>query len=156
MSLKSCKECGKQVSSNAKTCPHCGAKLKMGFFMKTIIGFFVLIFIGAIISNNQPKPEPEKDKIKYCRVHAEMFVEKSLKNPDSYKYVNFTLYESKDKAKENNSSKKKEEPKEQEDRKVSGVLEYRGTNGFGAIITESIAFDFLVTAEDCKIINVRK
>jgi hypothetical protein len=34
MAMVTCIECGKEVSSEAKTCPHCGKKLKMGFFDK--------------------------------------------------------------------------------------------------------------------------
>jgi zinc-ribbon domain len=34
MAMVTCIECGKEVSSEAKTCPHCGKKLKMDFFDK--------------------------------------------------------------------------------------------------------------------------
>jgi len=30
MALTNCKECGREVSSKAKTCPHCGVKVKTG------------------------------------------------------------------------------------------------------------------------------
>lgn len=45
MSLIKCHECGGQVSSAAKACPHCGAKprKKVG-----IIGIFFALFIGYI------------------------------------------------------------------------------------------------------------
>ena len=32
MALIHCPECGKEISDNAKKCPHCGMKLKKGFF----------------------------------------------------------------------------------------------------------------------------
>jgi RNA polymerase subunit RPABC4/transcription elongation factor Spt4 len=48
--LKVCKVCHKEVAKSAKTCPNCGAKLKMGLFTKLIIGIGVLIIIGAIAS----------------------------------------------------------------------------------------------------------
>ena len=48
--LKPCKTCGKDVAKSAKKCPHCGQKLKMGFFMKALIGIAALIVI-AIIAN---------------------------------------------------------------------------------------------------------
>jgi hypothetical protein len=48
--LKNCKTCGKEVAKSAKKCPHCGQKLKMGFFMKALIGIAVLIVIGIIAS----------------------------------------------------------------------------------------------------------
>jgi hypothetical protein len=48
--LKPCKTCGKEVAKSAKKCPHCGQKLKMGFFMKAFIGIAALIVI-VIIAN---------------------------------------------------------------------------------------------------------
>lgn len=48
--LKPCKSCGKEVSKSAKTCPNCGQKLKLGFMMKGLIGFAVLVVIGIIAS----------------------------------------------------------------------------------------------------------
>jgi hypothetical protein len=49
--LKPCKTCGKEVAKSAKKCPHCGQKLKMGFFMKALIGIAALIVIGIIASS---------------------------------------------------------------------------------------------------------
>lgn len=148
MSLKSCKECGKQVSSNAKTCPHCGAKLKMGFFLKAIIGFIILGVIGNIISDKYKQPEKKKEGWQYCEVVADIFIEKTLKNPASFKRVSFDIYQDK-----NQTTKEGEQSKE---KKMYGVLVYRGTNSFNAIITESLTFDFITTPENCKILNVRK
>lgn len=57
-SLKSCKTCEKEVSSTAKTCPHCGQKLKSGFIIKTLktVGAILafLFILGLII------PDPDK------------------------------------------------------------------------------------------------
>lgn len=50
--LMSCKTCSKEVAKSASTCPHCGAKLKMGVFEKVLIligVFFVMSFIFAFI-----------------------------------------------------------------------------------------------------------
>lgn len=52
--LKSCKDCGKEVAKSAKICPHCGKKLKMGWFLKLIIFIFSLIILGALL---QPSAE---------------------------------------------------------------------------------------------------
>lgn len=49
-SLVACKSCGKEVAKGAKVCPHCGKKLKMGFFLKLIIGIVGLSVLGAILS----------------------------------------------------------------------------------------------------------
>ena len=43
MALVKCEECGKEISSNVKVCPHCGYKRKRG------IWFYIMIFLVAII-----------------------------------------------------------------------------------------------------------
>jgi len=52
MAMKKCKECGKEISSKAKACPNCGAVLKKKTSLVTylVAGFFVLVFIGLILS----------------------------------------------------------------------------------------------------------
>ena len=52
--LIKCKSCEKEVSKSAKICPHCGKKLKMGMFLKLIIG--VVVIIVAVIAL-QPSDE---------------------------------------------------------------------------------------------------
>lgn len=53
--LTVCKDCSKEVSKSAKVCPHCGKKLKMGLWMKLVIGFVGLILIGAILGGGSDK-----------------------------------------------------------------------------------------------------
>jgi RNA polymerase subunit RPABC4/transcription elongation factor Spt4 len=48
--LINCKACGKQVSSKAKTCPHCGRRLKMALWLKIIIGILVVTIAPQAIS----------------------------------------------------------------------------------------------------------
>jgi len=51
--LTICKTCSKEVAKSASTCPHCGAKLKIGTFEKLLIligVFFVLCFITALLT----------------------------------------------------------------------------------------------------------
>jgi len=46
MALIKCKECEKQISSSAKICPHCGAKVKkIGYLRRFLIIFFVIILV---------------------------------------------------------------------------------------------------------------
>jgi len=45
---KDCPSCTKEVAKSAKICPHCGKKLKMGMFLKIIIGIIVLAILGAV------------------------------------------------------------------------------------------------------------
>lgn len=54
MSLKDCKECGKPVSTEAKACPHCGAKPPAKTSMFTwIVGILMIVVIGSTISRGQ-------------------------------------------------------------------------------------------------------
>lgn len=55
MALVKCKECGKEVSNKAKTCPGCGAKINAaGFSVIKAIGLAVACGIGVLyfIGNN--------------------------------------------------------------------------------------------------------
>ena len=65
MNLVKCPDCSKEVSKNAQKCPHCGAKLKMGGFSKTIIiiiGIFVAIVLIALVNiSNKPPHIREAD-----------------------------------------------------------------------------------------------
>lgn len=47
MTLKTCKECGGEISSNTKKCPHCG-KNQQNVFLKIIIYLIISIAIIAI------------------------------------------------------------------------------------------------------------
>jgi hypothetical protein len=49
--LKNCKTCNHEVAKSAKTCPSCGAKLKMGFLAKAGIAVAALIILGIIASS---------------------------------------------------------------------------------------------------------
>lgn len=69
MALVKCKECGNDVSTDAATCPKCGAKRAKATSKLTWIvgGFFALVItIGIIQSNGSPSapaaPSPEKTK----------------------------------------------------------------------------------------------
>lgn len=63
MALVSCRECGQKISTEAKTCPHCGVQHptgkpsnNMGIGCLTVIGIIVLAVIIASISNSPPAP----------------------------------------------------------------------------------------------------
>ena len=51
MALVKCEECGKEISSNVKVCPHCGYKRKRGIWFYIMI-FLVAIIILAIVGSN--------------------------------------------------------------------------------------------------------
>jgi hypothetical protein len=51
MAMQTCKECGKEISSQASSCPHCGAPQKKGTSKIVTIGggFIVLCIILAVV-----------------------------------------------------------------------------------------------------------
>jgi uncharacterized paraquat-inducible protein A len=56
MALVACKECTKQVSTKAVTCPHCGAKVGLDRWdrhyrngARFVVGAVCFIFIGALL-----------------------------------------------------------------------------------------------------------
>ena len=106
--MKNCKVCQKEVANNAKTCPHCGAKLKMGLGMKVLIGFgaFILLaIIGSALGGNDKstttnsqdtvsvnksnKTEPTKQTEQIIEVDAKVlskaFDENEIKANQTYK-----------------------------------------------------------------------
>jgi long-subunit fatty acid transport protein len=48
MALVNCKQCGNGNAKEAKTCPKCGASLRMGMGKKILLGFGALFVIGAV------------------------------------------------------------------------------------------------------------
>jgi len=56
--MTACKICGNEVASTAKTCPHCGAKVKRGHIVRNIlIVFAVLIVVSVIFGGNEDNDE---------------------------------------------------------------------------------------------------
>ncbi len=58
MALVKCEECGKEISSNVKVCPHCGYKRKKGIWFYIIIVFVIIVVLAILGSNN------DKSKVK--------------------------------------------------------------------------------------------
>lgn len=102
--LVHCKDCGKEVSASAKSCPSCGSKIKKPIYKR--VWFWVIIVIvilsvasgGSGESNNETsKNNAKKDKItEYTKVDIDE-LEDALKNnaaaaKDTYigKYLEIT------------------------------------------------------------------
>jgi len=78
MALKECRECGGQVSTDAKTCPHCGArtgKVPRGCAGFLVIGILLIIIVVALQGGNSDKqpasPSCKSDWTK-CADNAEI------------------------------------------------------------------------------------
>jgi hypothetical protein len=65
MALKKCKECQKEISTSAKTCPHCGKKRPTGglaWLAKIFLIIVGLAILGNIIGRfNQDKPDSNQN-----------------------------------------------------------------------------------------------
>lgn len=70
MALKKCKECGKEVSTKADSCPNCGAKLKqhIGCLQSIFYIFLALMFIGYLASKEDySSPSSSYTKSSYSK-----------------------------------------------------------------------------------------
>lgn len=86
MSLKPCKECGKEVSSSASKCPHCGASLRMGLFAKLGIGAVAAFALLMIIGANTPKYKiVAQERRDICREAAKVGVRTYQQCEDRYR-----------------------------------------------------------------------
>lgn len=94
MPLIKCHECGNEVSTEAKTCPKCGAKVRKNrtpIWKMLVFGFFGLAAVSAIIdSTKSPEQIVAEQKPlhpKYECQHAWERVHKdSLHDPDSLEW----------------------------------------------------------------------
>ena len=117
MALKICKECGEEISSDAKVCPKCGKIQKASSSVKhpVLIVIIVLIFLGMIISVGTSGSIKYSNSIgtgsstsvpaeKFTLVSSEMtgtdysaYIEGEIRNNTNKKYsyvkVSFTLYD---------------------------------------------------------------
>lgn len=69
MAMTSCKECSKEVSSTAMTCPHCGHKLRMGWFGKTLLwagGLFGGFLLFGALQPSDPAKASARSAIELC------------------------------------------------------------------------------------------
>lgn len=83
MALVKCKECGVSVSTDAVSCPSCGAKppKKMGFIAKSFLALFGVAILMALISPNKDQKQKalEASKPPVAEVVAKSFTEDEKK-----------------------------------------------------------------------------
>lgn len=68
MALNPCKECGKDISSTAAKCPHCGAQnntaMKRGCLV--LVGIFAFLFVALFLimnSGNKKRQDTGEKKV---------------------------------------------------------------------------------------------
>lgn len=99
MTTGPCKECGKEVSTKADTCPHCGARQpKTGALTKLVAGTLAFIALAAIVSSISgpatPVTTPPEDPVIAAKKAADLkryaaavgaadALKKNLRDPES-------------------------------------------------------------------------
>ena len=101
MSLTACKECQKPVSTEAKSCPHCGAKVVQnpGCFsiaLVVLIGGAIMISVISPSRPTAPPPPPKspdqiaaeaRQEARFQKVAiASALVKRALREPESVKW----------------------------------------------------------------------
>lgn len=91
MALIKCKECGKEISNKAKTCPHCGAKVKKSASMGCLVMIIVIVLvIGYIGSMDVGTADAEKNPINAGI--RKSITTLSITNQDSFNWPSAKIY----------------------------------------------------------------
>lgn len=94
MALKPCRECGTQVSTTAKACPSCGAKVRrFGLFGILGIGMASMFSIGLVVNAFQERNAPPQTADQKIEAKSYELIERGkeairqrMKDPDSAKF----------------------------------------------------------------------
>jgi hypothetical protein len=160
MAIKKCKECGHDVSTQAKVCPHCGVKYPGKKHISGIVSILVILvaisFFTHLGDNNKvnsnsvggtPEVQPTKtaeqirtEEIAKCfspwdgsHINLTELIKKEMKSPDSYKHVETRYVD--------------------EGNHLLVVTKYRGTNSFGAVVPGTITAETILNCSVTKIID---
>lgn len=86
MAIIQCKECGKDISDQAKACPHCGAKPAAPSGCAAVFLTAVVLFIVFSLIPGTPKPPTPFDAEATVRGLCMMDIKGSLNDPDSAEF----------------------------------------------------------------------
>lgn len=87
MALVKCRECGREISSDAKSCPNCGAKPKnkAATGCAGVLALFVfIIVIAAFFGGDQKSAVTDNEA---ASIMCGEFIKKRLRDPDSAEFV---------------------------------------------------------------------
>lgn len=137
MALIKCKECGKDISSEAKVCPSCGIAPPKRTSMITIaaVGLMGIYMVKCTYdeASKGPEPPPQKsaatiqaDKELNVAIAYGKVIKKATKDPASFKMESFLIFPG-----------------------GAACYEYRAKNSFGAIVPAKAVYDgtTLITSE---------
>ena len=155
MAIVKCRECGKDISTDAKNCPHCGVAKpappsKAGNYIKLAVGAVLVIAMVRCINENEDRKtnaDAERQRIEATKTPGQKAAEvaakakseadfqsvvarlrslkASTKNPASFELVEAWLMDD-----------------------GTACVVYRGTNSFNAVVTESKAI-----SKDMKVVD---
>ncbi|NJO35715.1 MAG: zinc ribbon domain-containing protein [Rhodospirillales bacterium] len=110
MALIKCKECGKEISRSAKTCPNCGYKPRRTSFLTWLVTIFIAVpiviavFAGSSTTMTPTTKPAENAEDRAARVKADAAVQrasvgakllkKAMRNPESFKLESALVIES--------------------------------------------------------------
>lgn len=148
--LIKCKDCGKEISKNAKSCPNCGAKIVKTSMMTWLVLIFIIAFgVHSINNDGKTNSKPvkqltEKEKrIKNIEdqfsirdgshIKVESFIKKLMNNPDSYEHVRTKYIDNGD--------------------SLQIITTFRETNAFGGVVKETMRFKVDMNGNIIKILK---
>lgn len=155
MGMVKCRECGKEVSDAAKTCPHCGIAnpaphSRLGLYLKLGLGAVIVIGMVRCISDQDDRKttaESERQRIEAAKTpeqRAREVAEKAKAEAD-FQFVVGRLRALKA-ASKNPASFELVDATLMDDGTVCVV--YRATNSFNAVVTENKAI-----AKDLRVVE---
>lgn len=127
MALIKCKECGKDISSEAKVCPSCGIAppKRTGIVSIVVVGLIGIYMVKCTYDEASKGPPPQKsadtiqaDKELNVAIAYGKLIKKATKDPSSFKMESFLIYPG-----------------------GAACYEYRAKNSFGAIVPAKAVFD---------------
>lgn len=87
---KICKHCKTEIPKDAKICPHCQKKQRMGLVGKIIIAFVVIVILGSALGDSDSSTE-EKNTTKVTDTKTADAAETSVETKESASDSNLTM-----------------------------------------------------------------
>lgn len=87
MALLKCRECGREISSGARSCPNCGAKPKSQVVTGCAGGlalFFFIVVIAAFFGGDQESTVTDNEA---ASIMCGEFIKKRLRDPESAEFI---------------------------------------------------------------------
>lgn len=138
MALVKCKQCGKEISKNAKLCPECGEPRSQGIGCGTVVVLLVFAAFMVNLWNDTFNPAPPAnppapltaEQQRTARIEAgfsvwdgahrklEKLIETNLKDPDSYEHIETKYIDKQD--------------------HILVYMKYRAKNSFGGFVIGNV------------------